>query len=438
LPIVRPFRGLRYTRAAGELAHVVAPPYDIISEDARRALHERSPHNIVRIELGYDAPDRDRYAESARLLRDWQTSGVLAMDPTASFYLHEQTFLLPPGVRGVHVSERRSRLALHAAVGLVPWSQGSILPHERTLSAAKEDRLRLISTCQANVSPVFGIASDPAGALERALREMKDRATPLGVVSDGGGQEHRLWSITEPDDIARIEAALAADTITIADGHHRYETSLAYRDAARQRSAGWSDDHPANSVLMAIVSAHSDALAILPIHRVIAGVDRARRDALSRSLAEAFDVEHVPLRQGTPADLDALLSRLASEPDTQFAVYIGGDTAYALRLRHAGDSSPVGSLGVTRLHTHVLRDLLEIDTDTHTGQSRVSYTTAADEATGAVRAGRADLAVLMQGCTMRHIERVARAGETMPQKSTYFYPKLPTGLVLRRIDDAGS
>ncbi len=428
---VRPFRALRYDPAvAGDPSRLVAPPYDVIDADEQRRLYAASPYNVVRLEYGEerpdDAPGRDRYARAAADLRRWREEGVLVLDDRPRFYLYEQEF---------QDEGRRRRRALMAAVRLEPWERGVILPHERTLPKPKEDRLRLLRSVRANISPVFGLYRD-RGALG-GLLEPED--PPLLEAATPDGQRHRLFALPQRHDAA-IAQALSERVVYVADGHHRYETALAYRDERRQESERWTGEEPENFVLMALVAADDPGLVVLPAHRLLR--PPVTPHDLAPRLSRFFEIEDVTPRSWDGTALLRLLARLAAagrETVAFGALGLEEQRYHLLRLTSFEAVEPLmppekpavwKRLDVAVLQHAVLKACLGIDESAVAEGEVVSYTEDADQARLAVERGRARLAFLLNPTPVEHILAVADARERLPQKSTYFYPKLATGLVM--------
>lgn len=427
---VRPLPGIRYA-AEAELAALVTPPYDVISPAAQARYYERHPHNLIRLELGRDEPGDDelgnRYTRAAETFARWRLDGVLRQD-APSLYLYEQRFSAGGG-------ERR-RLSLMARVRLEPWEAGVILPHERTLSKPKDDRLRLTRACAATLSPILSLYDDPAGELAKTFAAAR-RRKPALTFADEERETHRLWIVREPALLAAAAHFFADRQLYIADGHHRYETALAYRDEVHAlRGEGTADD-AASFTLMALSAIEDPGLVVLPTHRVLRGLDAERLAALDASLRPHFVIE--PLSGDDPATWVAALAA-AGEMGTRTAfVLVDPKGARLLRLTPAGTAAMAAERGasdawrrldVAVLHTLLLREALGISDEAVRGGERVTYSRDAAEAAGAVRAGGAGLAVLLNATPPAALRDVARAGERMPQKSTYFYPKLISGLVI--------
>ena len=438
---VRPFPGIRYQDTA-DIAQFVAPPYDVISPDLQRRLYERHPHNIVRLELGLSTPDDDQlnnvYSRAARTFAEWRRDGILRQDPP-SLYIYEQRFSVG--------QQRHARVGLCARVRLEPWEAGVILPHERTLSKPKDDRLHLMRACAANLSPIMTLYQDPDHTISAMLQPYMDEPPLLQFVDDAG-EEHRLWSISNEDDTKRACAFFAGRQLFIADGHHRYETALTYRNeqAALRKEELLADD-AANFTFMTLCSLDDPGLIVLPTHRIVRQIDPARLEHLHEALAASFDIESLP----ADMDADALVARIAQEQrrDQSAFIMVERDAVTLLTLKPSvdvrahsnpqdvatGASDAWWALDVAILHELILRQALDISAPMVQAGGYVSYTRDAAQACSAVRAGTDDaqLAFLMNPAPPAAVRDVARAGDRMPQKSTYFYPKLMTGLVINPV-----
>jgi len=434
---VRPFRGLRYRPGvAANLADLLAPPFDVISPETQRFLLRRHPANVVRLELSEermdDTPKDNRYTRAGATLGRWLADGILTIDAEPAFYLYNQEFF-----QGGRLLRRRSLLA---RVRLEPWAKGVVRPHEHTLIAPKEDRLQLLRHCHASFSPVFALYRDSDGRLGAAASQAAS-AAPLAQAREPGGEAHTLHSLADEASIGAISDLFRDRTLYIADGHHRYETALAYRE--ERRAADWSGEEPENFVFMALTAAEDAGLVVLPIHRVI------RLPAIPDDLPARFEglflVEDLgPVRTGVPLrDALARLSEASSRGPAYVAVGPGPDR---MRLLVARDpealraSLPPGTppvwraLDVALLQYAVLEGLLGIDAARLARGDDLEYTEDAAEALRAVASGRVPLAFLVNATPVEQILAAADAGERMPQKSTFFYPKLVTGLVMYPLD----
>jgi uncharacterized protein (DUF1015 family) len=439
---VRPLSGLRYA-ATADLAALISPPYDVISPEAQAHYYARHPANVIRLELGLDQPGDseldNRYTRAAVTFAEWRLRGVLRQDAPA-LYLYEQRF-----VSGGTLNRRTSLLA---RVRLEPWEAGVVLPHERTLSQPKDDRLKLLRACAANLSPLMALYDDPAGELRERL-EAAGGGPPDVELTDEGGESHRLWLHEDALLAAHVSGFFNGRTLYVADGHHRYETALAYRDEVAELRRELLADDAVNFVLMALSAVEDPGVVVLPTHRIVRAVQPERLAALDAALDPWFTRESLDVVQGGVGsgsdEVDRWLARLAeagrAERGARTAlVLVRPDGATLLRLRPdgraamraAGDkrSGAWRALDVSVLHELVLGRALGIGTAEVQAGEHITYTRDAVEAVAAVRGGGAALAALLNPTPAAAVRDVALAGDRMPQKSTYFYPKLPAGLVI--------
>ena len=393
MAVVRPLAGLRYDPArAGDVGQLLAPPYDVITAAEQAELYARSPYNVIRLILPREA---ERGAAAARTLREWIAAGILAPDPEPALYLYTQQFSLPDG-------STRRRDGLLCRLRLEDFSSGVVRPHERTLPGPKADRLALLRATGANLSAIFGLYARP-GEPVRELLAGAELGAPLVDVSGW----HQLWRVTDASVIARVEAALADQTIIIADGHHRYETALAYRDEQPGNEA-------AAYILAYLANMEEEGVVILPTHRLVRRPLGLGAAALAARLGESFGVEPADERQRRAAgEIDCVL------PDRRLRLRAG--PAARERLR---DLPPVlRGLAVELLQRAILEPILGV------GPEELGFTHDDEEAVAAFAAGRAAAAFLLNPPSMAEVREVCLAGEVMPEKSTYFYPKLATGLL---------
>ena len=406
MALVRPFRALAYDEAeAGPLGALVAPPYDVISAPAREGYLRASPYNVVHLILP-EVP----YDEVPRLLSQWRAAGVLRRAEEPCMLAWTQSFTLADGIP-------RERHTLLATVGLEPYERRVVRPHERTHAGPREDRLRLMRSARAQLSPVFGLYPDPEGSVWRAAAV---EGPPDAEFTDRDGTLHRIWRIDDPEAMAAVTAAFAGLWILIADGHHRYETALAYRG---DRDGDGSEPlRPDDVVLMGLTALQDPGLAVLATHRLLT---EWPEDAAAR-----FDV--VPVIGG----LDDLMAALEAAPAERPAFGLVLRDGQALLLGHHGaDDSPAGRLDTVVLERDLLEPALGADQAVLAARGALSYTQDPAEAWRAVRAGAAAAALLLRHPSMDTIAQVAEAGGTMPQKSTYFTPKLLTGVAIHALDD---
>ena len=435
MPDLRPFRALRYEPSrVRDLAAVVAPPYDVIDPEMRARLVARDPANVVRLdmpveELG-DGPD-DRYRRAARTLAAWRSDGTLRKDPQPSIYVYEQRYLIPGTER------ERTQRGYFARLRLEPYGPDSgVLPHERTLSGPKEDRYKLLRATGVNTSPVVVLFDDTSGSTEDRLAAVAGGPPDLDV-SDDDGVCHRMWSLpASGDGPASIVAGSLLEAggsapVTIADGHHRYETALRYRDE-RRMSRSCDEDPPFDYVLALMLEATRQELTVLPTHRLVRRIGSGGAEQLLARAPELFDIEPIESSEAMKAALtggDAAggRGRFGLWTRAGGAILTARRDAFAPFLPAGGEA--VRSLDVTLLATALDR-LAGIDADA-VADGAVGYTKSAEDAIAAVDTGSgADAAFLLEPTPVVSIEAVAREGDDMPQKSTYFYPKALTGLVI--------
>ena len=418
---LRPFRALHYDLGAvGNLADVIAPPYDVIDDAQLDRLCARDPHNVVRLILNRSA---DRYNAAAAELAEWRRRGVLVQDRQPAVFYYVQDFALADG-------SRRQRSGLMAAVRLEAFAAGNILPHERTFASAKADRLQLMRTCRANLSPIFGVY--PHGSDALAPARVQAAAQPAWIDVHDGGERHRVWRIADPAAVTAIVAALRGSRVLIADGHHRYETALTYRD--ERRAGGDTDtDAPHNFMLMYLCAMDDPGLVILPTHRIWHGP--LPGDWLDR-IGAHFDIERVNGAQ--------VFARLARESRPASLALHSGEGTALLHLKDrdlgavdrllANVHPAVRHLDVSILDAFLLGDVLGIDCARAGQDGLLTYTHDDRQAVEAVVRGAAAAAFLLRPTRMAEVEAACLAGQTLPQKSTYFFPKLQTGLVFHLLD----
>ncbi|MCU0505627.1 MAG: DUF1015 domain-containing protein [Chloroflexi bacterium] len=439
MPEIRPFRALRFDpEVVGDVGRVLAPPYDVISPEERAAFAARSRHNVVRIDLPASEPaDTDpdeRYRQAARTYASWRSDGTLRRDPRPSLYVHEQTYAVPGS------SVVRVQRGFMGRLRLEPFAaDGGIRPHERTLSGPKEDRWKLMRATSANLSPVVGLYADPSGRASALLAGIAARPAAVDVTDDEEVR-HRLWMIPAdgPDSpaVAELAALVGGGHVDIADGHHRYETALRYRDERRRTSAAEPD--PAYDFILALLfEATAEQLTVLATHRLVHGLDDAGVEALLNDAATLFTVQ----RTDDPGALGAAFSPAALAPggEGRFGLWTRRGGAFLRARREAfvpwlpdgGDA--LRRLDVTLVDVALGR-LLGLDGTAVAAGDRVAYTKSAPDAIGRVHAGDADAAFLLDPTPIAEIAAVAAVGDVMPQKSTYFYPKALTGLVLNPLE----
>jgi len=410
---VQPLRALHYDQSVvGSLSDVVAPPYDVIDAEQRAALLAKSPYNVVAVDLPQGEPDP--YTAAGELFESWQRRGGLVRDEDPAIWAHTQDYTGPDG-------KARTRRGFFCRVRIEEYGPGRVRPHERTHPGPKEDRLRLTRATQANVSPIFSLYSDPTNAAWSALAPATETA-PWGEVTDGDGTVHRIWRIGEPAAIAAVQAATASAELLIADGHHRYETMQAYAN-----EVGGEGEH--RYILMCLVALEDPGLTVFPTHRLVKGLDDARREALEQMLARDFEISEVSQAELTPEP--------GRGPLELGLLDQGGARARRLRLKDQaiadaalpGRSAAYRELDTGVLETLILKNTLGFSDDDISHFNGMFYARDTAEAIRMVSSGYYEAAFLMRPTPVEQVREVAAAGENMPPKSTYFFPKLLTGLL---------
>ena len=434
MPDIRPFRALRYDSASiGDPALVVAPPYDVIGPAEQERLLARHPANVVRLDLPREEPrddPDDRYRRAARTLAGWRSDGTLHKDPHPSIYVYEQAYRVP----GTDVA--RTQRGFFARLRLEAFGPGSgVLPHERTLPGPREDRYKLLRATGVNSSPIVALYGDRVRRGGPVLDALASRVADLDIVDDDEVR-HRLWAVPADGDAAVVVAPLleaaAAGPVTIADGHHRYETALRYRDERRMSRS--CEEDPAFDYVLALFIDQSQPLTILPTHRVLRGLGDDGVGVLLGRLDESFDVSRdiskVSLRERFES------AGLAAGGEGRFGLWTrAGGVLLTARREMFAPSLPEGGPALRALDVTLLGLVLErlagIDAD-GLAAGAVGYTKSAAEAIASVDAGLdgADAVFLLEPTPVASVLAVAAAGDVMPQKSTYFYPKALTGLVI--------
>ena len=428
---IRAFRAFRYDMGrVGSLSDVVAPPYDVIDAALQQRLYNASPYNAIRLELTKDEPGdtetENKYTRAAGTLREWIAENALRQDTARALYVYEQEFEAE--------GKTYTRRGFFARVRLEPFGTGRVFPHEQTMSGPKEDRLKLYRATGFNLSPVFSFYPDPDGAVTRLLDPFTLKGPPL-VAKDHHGVTNRLWVVTDSHVLSAVTGMMGPKPVFIADGHHRYETGLKYLDERRAAGEVADDDSPANFCLMMLVGMSDPGLIILPTHRLVGGLPPVTTAQAEGVLKEHFDVVE---RFGT--DAAACWEHLqmdGSQDVLGFGTVADGEW-FAAKLRDPAvmaelapdQSADWRGLGVSILHKLVLDRLVR---EKLGGSPALKFVHLMTEVTDAVSARECQLAVLVPPATMGHVERIAGNRETMPPKSTYFYPKLLTGMVFNSL-----
>ncbi len=427
-PRFAPFRGWRYAPSI-PLEHVLTPPYDVIDEEARKGYVARHPYNIIRVILGDPSEEAtthpEAYEEAARLLRKWKHGGVLRQDPRPAFYLLRQRFRTPLG-------ETRVRWGIIGRLLLRNWGEG-ILPHEQTFPAAKADRLALLKATRAHFSPIFALFSDEGGMVRELMAEVQ-RSRPDASFSDDEGVEHTLWVVQMPQMVERFQRALAARTFYVADGHHRYETALNFQRWMRKQYPDAPPGQPYDYAFLYVTPMEDPGVTILPTHRALSPALEVNREQVLNIVRRAYDV--------MPIKGDETLLRwihTLRPGDSNLALVFPEGPGYKLHLRMdrayvqeklTAVPRPIAELAVYHLQAFVLGPAVGIG-ESPTEQKRViRFLPDAKTLVQEVRAGRWSMVALVAATSLKQLQAIADARLVAPPKATYFYPKLPSGLVI--------
>lgn len=433
---IAPFRGIVYDPQRVGASRVLAPPYDVIDERQRAELAARDPYNCVRLILP-EGEGMAKYEHAAETLASWKREGVLHRLQEPALYRYNQEFT--SAELGGKTITRRGFIA---AVRLHDFDDGVILRHERTLKGPKLDRLRLWRTTRAQLSQIFGLYTDPEGRVQRALAAAEEEPPYLDGTTDDGTR-HLMWPVTDPGAIREVADALAPRPIYLADGHHRYETLLALRDELAGEVDGALDPRSAARFgALFLADVDDPGLVVFPTHRLVHGLASADAASLLERAREHFEVTPLPEAADDPGAARRALAQSGEERPSFIAAFPGEPRAALLSLRRdfdpraagLGGSEAVTRLDVTLLHDLLLEGVLGIDRAAQEAQSNLAYVKDTREALERVASGAAQIGFLMNATPVDHIRGVADAGEVMPQKSTFFYPKIASGVAMQPLD----
>ena len=416
---VQPLRALHYDPAvAGPLQDVVAPPYDVIDAEQRAALIERSPNNVIAVDLPQGEPDP--YAAAREQFERWQEQGVIVRDEQPAIWAHTQDYTGPDG-------QRRTRRGFFCRVRIEGYGPGRVRPHERTHPGPKEDRLRLTRATRANISPIFSLFSDPTNAAWAALEPTTKSESPWGEVTDADGTAHRIWRVADADAIAAVQAATRDAELLIADGHHRYETMQAYAEEVEAAGTPANEEH--RYILMCLVALEDPGLTVFPTHRLVNKLDEPRRQALADALARDFEMREVAADEVAPEPGGGplQLGYVSSHDERRYRLTLKDQAIADAAL--SGHSEAYRHLDTGVLETLLLKGALGLSDEDISHFNGLFYARDTAEALRVVRAGEYEAAFLMRPTPIEQVREVAAEGENMPPKSTYFFPKLLTGLL---------
>ncbi|MFC1980790.1 DUF1015 domain-containing protein [Chloroflexota bacterium] len=433
---IRPFCGAHYNQLlVDDLAAVICPPYDIITPQMRQELYQQSRYNFVRLEFSQELPQDtaadNKYTRASALLEQWLKQGVLQVDDAPAIYIHDHHFSLQ--------GKEYKRRGIIVRVRVEEWNKMTVRPHEGTLAEPKSDRLNLLWALQANTSPILALFEDQ-GQQVSSLLTTKGNGQPLLNASSVDGESHHVWAITEAEVIDKIRVSLARQPLYIADGHHRYESSLAYQRERRACSPSVSADEPFDFVMMTLVDFTDPGLVILPAHRLVRGIPRATLDELPAKLKTFFTIEELPSSE--PGIWQKVDDLLAEDRDQVCLVLFGlaQEQLFVLRLNDfaaTGQMMPYfhselyKKLDVSVVDHVILEELLGLDHDRE--EASLAYCYSRPETVNKVLEQEYQLAFLLSPVKAKVIKAIADADDRMPRKSTYFYPKLPSGLIVHRL-----
>ena len=433
MPEIQAFRGLRYDLGhVGSLSDVIAPPYDVIGSDLQDELYKKHPANVIRLILNRDEPGDDatnnRYSRAAQFLKNWRSEGVLFSEARPAIYVYHQVF--------EYGGQTFTRRGFMARAKLERFGEGKIFPHEETMAGPKQDRLLLTRACKANLSQIFGLFPDPSFEAQNLLEKAVLNVAPLEA-TDHLGVVHRLWPVTDLQVISQVAGVMGPKAIFIADGHHRYETACNYKEELASQGK-LTPNHPANHVLMMCIGMSDPGLLVLPTHRLFRGLPAMTSDELRGKLGDAFNTRIV----GEGSDLAPRVWDEIETADEQGALgfYTQKDDRWILATisdagrRRIADvardhTADWQGLGVSILHRLVIDTLLGA-----ADLPKPRYVHLVDEVVEGIETGEFPLAALVMPATVDHIRTISQHGERMPAKSTYFYPKLLSGLVINPLE----
>lgn len=424
---IKGYKGLRFNcEKAGKIEELVCPPYDIISDQQREEYIKTNPHNIIRLEL---PKGDDKYNKAAEILKDWLEKGILVKEDKPAIYIYEEEFTA--------YGERKAIKGIICRVKLEEFSKGIILPHEFTLSKAKEDRLSLMKATNCNFSQIYSLYMD-GGKNTLGKIDSLSKSEPDIQLQDNDNVTHRMWIIKDEKAIADICSDFTDRKLYIADGHHRYETALNYRNYLREQGLAKEGD-ACDYQMMMLVDMEHPGLVVFPTHRLVRNLDSFNAERVIDGCKEYFDVtEHSDINT-----IESTLMELYNQGKKAYAFYCGGSSYKLLVLRDTNiikkllpnASTATQQLDVTILHTLILEKIFGIDAENMAKQINLTYTKIFDEAISSVQQGNSQCAFILNPTRVSEIREVASNGEKMPQKSTYFYPKMITGLVMNQLED---
>lgn len=429
---IRPFNGVHYAvRPDLEMSRLISPPFDVLDDESKAALQAKHPNNIVTIDLPFTPPKSvgpdEVYVRANTTLQAWLAAGILVQDKKAGFYPYSQTY--------EHAGKTFHRRGFFCTVKIEPFGEGHVVPHEKTYRGAIEDRLRLMRATHAQLSPIFGVFNDTRGEVTKLLYQNAGKPMLDGTLNSVRNQ---LWSVTDKDVINQVMELMGTKYIYIADGHHRYTTALEHKREIEKASGPLPPNHPANYCMFSLVSMHDDGLLILPTHRMIGGIDKFDFAKFKSAIAANFDVVETTL---TPERLGELSESINTDPPHTFGLYDASTKkAYKLKLKNVDVLKPLEpkqSDALRRLDVSILQRYLldEVINPLFAPGKELTkgYTADATQIAGQTDGKKYQIALVVRPTPLPALEELGKHGEVMPQKSTYFVPKLATGMMINSV-----
>lgn len=424
---IRAFKALRYTDTKN-MKNLVTPPYDIISPNAQKGYYEKDENNVIRLEYGYmnddDNDTNNRYTRAAECLNKWLADGVLKTDEKNSFYIYEEIF--------EHNGEKKSFKGIFARVRLEEFEKRIVLPHEETLSKAKQDRFLLMEHTECNFSPIYLLYMDEQRKIVDIINEKSKNSPDISFINEDGVLQN-LWILNDVDAIESIEKGFSDKQLFIADGHHRYETALNFRNKKREENPNFTGEEGYNFVMSFLMDMDNPGLVVFPTHRMLKNLDNFSEHKITEALKENFTVEKI--------DNTDIESGIQSDDKKIFGFYTGKDYYYRITLKDeslTAKEMPTASeyyraLDVSVLHSMILEKYFGIDKENMASQKNLVYTRSYKEAVDSVKNGEFQCSFIINATKIRQIKDISLNNEKMPQKSTYFWPKLVTGIVMNKL-----
>ncbi|HDP70650.1 MAG TPA: DUF1015 domain-containing protein [Actinobacteria bacterium] len=439
---IKPFKGITYNISKINLSDVTTPPYDIISPEEQENFYKRSEYNIIRLTLGKNEPGdnefTNKYSRAADYLKDWLDREVLISSEKPGIYLYEQEYVIK--------GKKKRRLGFIALLKLEDFESGKVLPHEKTFPKTKIDRLNLLRACKTNFSQIFSLYSDPEGKIDNVLRNCPNDESTIKITDDDK-VKHALRPVSDEKIIEKISDLMKDKTIFIADGHHRYETALNYRNEMRQKIKNFTGEEPFNYVMMMFVNMDDEGLSVLPVHRILKDIPCINEDEILKKASDFFKVESLEFDKNNNEEIKKILNQRLSDEfgkSHTFGMYLATNKYYLLTLKDENIMNEIiltehslnwKKLDVTILHALLIDKIIGVKSKNLIKHKSIKFTPDEDVTLGLVDKGWYQIAFLVNPTKVEEVRAVASNREKMPQKSTYFYPKLLTGMVINKHEE---